>query len=98
MELELRGFGLGEYPPLVIGDRIIYKTPVEYLEKSSNQLITLGKGTGKDQFVLTFYSWYRDRRFKNPIKGTWYQKEFCLNKKQIHALQRMEWRGEAGQG
>ena len=90
---QLRGIPLGEYPPLVDGDRIIYKTPPEYMDRADNQLIMLGKGNSPDTFVLTFHTWSRDKRFKDPIKGTWDSYEVFLNKKQLHALQRMDFGG-----
>lgn len=92
MKKQYKGIPLGEFPPLVDGDRIIYKTPPEYMDRGSNQLIMLGKGNSPDTFVMTFHTWERDYRFKDP-KGTWTTSEFNLNKKQLHALQRMNFGG-----
>ena len=89
MITKLEGIPLGELPQLLPEARVIYKTPVEFMQKSSRQLITLTK-RDQDTFIISFWTWHRDRRFTSAIKGTWHLEDIVLNKKQIHALQRMD--------
>ena len=99
MNQEFRGIPLGQYPS---GDptetKIVYRTPPDFILGGSNQLITLAKDNNGDQFVLTFWTWCRDYRFKPQIKGTWYGHEQTLNKKQLHALQHMDFGGLQNNG
>lgn len=92
MQKQIKGMPLGEYPPIMDGDRVIYRTPPEYLDRASNQLILLGRGAAPDMFVLTFCTWTKDSRYKDP-RGTWSMNEVNLSKKKLHALQRMDFGG-----
>jgi hypothetical protein len=91
---EVRGVPLGEYPcpdpDPTTEAKVVYRTPRDFILKGSNQLITVQKGNGDDQFILTFWTWCQDSRFKTAVKGTWYSEEVFLSKKQLHALQRMD--------
>lgn len=94
MDQQIRGIPLGLYPaPDPAEVKIIYRTPPEFIDTGCNQLITLSRSSAPDVFKLTFWSWTRDYRYKPDIKGTWYSTECVLNKRQLHALQRMDFGG-----
>jgi hypothetical protein len=78
----------GQLPPLPTEARIIYQSPAAYYDMSFIHLMTLEKINDKN-YILMFWTWHRDNRFKEP-RGYWKYTEIILNMKGIHALQRMD--------
>lgn len=91
-ELKIKGVPIGEYPDLMPEARIVYRTPPEFVGDGFNHLITLLK-IREDDFILSFWTWCQDHRYKTEVKGTWYLEDRNLNKKQLHAFQRMDFGG-----
>jgi hypothetical protein len=89
MDQQIRGIPLGIYPE--IGEaKVIYKTPPEYLANGMNQLITLARGSKPETFVMVFWTWCKDYRFKTNTKGTWYSHEFILSNRHLKAFKKIE--------
>lgn len=88
----LKGIPIGQYPELLPEARIIYHTPEEFFKQGHNQLITIYQ-RDVDLFFVSFWTWSQDRRYKTEVKGTWYLEDVMLNKKQLHAFQRMDFGG-----
>jgi hypothetical protein len=89
MDQQIRGIPLGIYPE--IGEaKIIYKTPPEYLANGMNQLITLARDNKPETFVMTFWTWVRDYRFKKLVRGTWFSHKFNLSNRHLRAFKKIE--------
>jgi hypothetical protein len=89
MDQQIRGIPLGIYPDTGKA-KIIYKTPDQYLSQGSNHLIALGKDSDPNTFVMTFWTWAKDNRFKTETKGTWSCHEVILTTRQLRAFKKIE--------
>jgi hypothetical protein len=92
-ELKIKRVPAGEYPAFVPHSREIYKVPTELAGGNGfNQLINITR-LKEDVFVVSFWTWDQDLRYKLEKRGTWYKTDIFLNKKQLHAFQHFDFGG-----
>jgi hypothetical protein len=89
MDQQIRGISWGTYPEIGT-DKVIYITPPEYLSSRTNHLVTLGRSTLPNVFVMSFWQWEQDRRYKTEKRGTWSKHEVVLTNRHLKALKKIE--------
>lgn len=89
MDQKIKGIPLGILPEIGQAN-IVYKTPDQYISQGFNQIITLAKDSQPGAFVMTFWNWARDSRYKTDIRGTWVSREVILTSRHLRAFRHIE--------